>query len=144
MGIADESALAARVAAIQEYGPLFEAAFGSSEVTPLRIGQAIASFERTLVALNAPVDRFLAGDQTAISESAKRGWVLFNGKARCNTCHGWVEVFPLFTDELYHNIGVGVKSVDFTGVAKRAAEAKTPEEIDALGRFASAAPRTSG
>jgi cytochrome c peroxidase len=132
MGIADEAALAKRVAEIAAYGPLFEKAFGSAEVTPARIGQAIASFERTLVALNAPIDRFLAGDGNAISESAKRGWELFNGKARCNSCHGWVEVFPLFTDELYHNIGVGVKSVDFESVAARADRAKTPEEIDAL------------
>jgi cytochrome c peroxidase len=132
MGIADQDALAAQVAALADYGPLFEAAFGSSEVTAPRIGQAIASFERTLVALNAPIDRFLAGDQAAISDSAKRGWDLFNGKARCNTCHGWVEVFPLFTDELYHNIGVGVTNVDFVSVAARAEGASTPEEVDAL------------
>jgi cytochrome c peroxidase len=132
MGIADEAALVARVAGIEEYRPLFEAAFGSSEVTAPRIGQALASFERTLIALNAPIDRFLAGDATAISDSAKRGWELFNAKARCNTCHGWVEAFPLFTDELYHNIGVGVRNVDFAGVAARAAGARTPEEVDAL------------
>jgi cytochrome c peroxidase len=132
MGIADHAALAALVQGLDEYPPLFEQAFGSSEVTPQRIVQAIASFERTLVALDAPIDRFLAGDQSAISESAKRGWALFNAKARCNTCHGWVEVFPLFTDELYHNIGVGVKSVDFEAIAARADKAKTPEEIDAL------------
>jgi len=132
MGIADQDALAAQVAALEDYGPLFETAFGSSEVTPARIGQAIASFERTLVALDAPIDRFLAGDPTAISDSAKRGWELFNGKARCNTCHGWVEVFPLFTDELYHNIGVGVTNVDFVSVAARAEDAATPEEIDSL------------
>ncbi|MEN8161318.1 MAG: cytochrome-c peroxidase, partial [Myxococcota bacterium] len=104
MGIPDESALVQRVASIEEYGPQFESAFGSSEVTALRIGQAIASFERTLIALNAPIDRYLAGDETAVSDAAKRGWELFNGKARCNTCHGWVEAFPLFTDELYHNL----------------------------------------
>ena len=132
MGIPDHAALVEKVTGLAEYGPLFEAAFGSSEVSDQRIGQALASFERTLVALNAPIDRFLAGDPSAISDSAKRGWGLFNGKARCNTCHGWVEVFPLFTNELYHNIGVGVKNVDFASVAARASEAKTLEEIDAL------------
>ena len=49
---------------------------------------------------------------------------LFKCKARCNTCHGWVEAFPLLTDELYHNIGVGMKKVNSTGVAARAATAK--------------------
>jgi cytochrome c peroxidase len=132
MGIPDHAALVEQLSALDEYGPLFEAAFGSSEVTAARIGQALATFERTLVALNAPIDRYLAGDEAAIPEAAKRGWELFNGKARCNTCHGWVEAFPLFTDELYHNIGIGVKSVDFESVAARAAHAKTPEEIDAL------------
>lgn len=132
MGVADEAALAKRVADIEEYGPLFATAFGSSEITAKRIGQAIASFERTLIALNAPFDRFLAGDQKAISDSAKRGWGLFNGKARCNTCHGWVEAFPLFTDDLYHNIGVGTKNVDFVSVAARAEGAKTDEQIDVL------------
>lgn len=132
MGLPDHAALAKIVAGLGEYAPLFQKAFGSSEVTPTRIVQAIASFERTLVALDAPIDHFLAGDQNAISESAKRGWALFNGKARCNSCHGYVEVFPLFTDELYHNIGVGVTSVDFAAVAARAATAKTSEEIDAL------------
>jgi cytochrome c peroxidase len=132
MGIADHAALVAKLSALAEYGPLFQKAFGSQEVTAARIGQALASFERTLVALAAPIDRYLAGEQTAISDSAKRGWALFNGKARCNTCHGWVEAFPLFTDELYHNIGVGVKNVDFAAIAARAAQATTPEQIDAL------------
>jgi cytochrome c peroxidase len=132
MGLADHDALVDEIAGLGEYGPLFEAAFGSPEVTAERIGQALATFERTLVALNAPIDRFLAGDASAISASAQRGWDLFNGKARCNNCHGWVEVFPLFTDELYHNIGVGVKNVDFERVAAQAEKAKTPEAIDAL------------
>jgi cytochrome c peroxidase len=106
---------------------------------------AIASFERTLVSLSAPIDRFLKGDQEAISEAAKRGWALFNGKARCNTCHGWVEAFPLFTDELYHNIGVGTQDVGFDALAKQALAASTSagafEELaldpnaSALGRF---------
>ncbi|NIO58056.1 MAG: cytochrome-c peroxidase, partial [Acidobacteria bacterium] len=95
--------------------------------------------------LSAPIDRFLAGDADAISEAAKRGWGLFNGKARCNTCHGHVGAFPLFTDELYHNIGVETKDVDFEALARKALEAaKSPEAFEklafepdasALGRF---------
>jgi cytochrome c peroxidase len=132
MGIADHAALEEKVNGLGDYAPLFESAFGSAKATKERIGQAIASFERTLVALNAPIDRYLAGEESAISESARRGWDLFNGKARCNTCHGWVEAFPLFTDELHHNIGVGVQNIDFESVARRAAGATTIEEIDAL------------
>jgi cytochrome c peroxidase len=145
MGITDPAALEKLVASQPDYPPLFQAAFGSDEVTVDKIGKAIASFERTLISVTAPIDRFIAGDANAISESAKRGWTLFNGKARCNTCHGHVEAFPLFTDELYKNIGVGTKAVDFAALAKRAQGAATSKEAfeklafepdaSALGRF---------
>jgi len=145
MGVPDHPALERLVAGLPDYPPLFRAAFGDEEVSVDRIGKAIASFERTLISLSAPIDRFLAGDQAAIGEAAKRGWELFNGKARCNTCHGHVGAFPLFTDELYHNIGVGTKDVDFEALAKRAREAAvSPEAFEklafeeaasALGRF---------
>jgi cytochrome c peroxidase len=134
MAVPDLATLEKMVAGFDDYAPLFTAAFGDSTVSAQRIGQAIGSFERTLVSLSAPIDRFLKGDQAAISESAKRGWELFNAKARCNTCHGHVEAFPLFTDDLFHNIGVGVTKIDFESVARRAAVAveKDPEAIDQL------------
>ncbi len=133
-GFTDHAAVVARIEELGDYGPLFSAAFGSADITIERVGHAIASFERTLISLEAPFDRFLAGDAKAVSEGAKRGWALYNGKARCNNCHGYIEVFPLFTDELYHNIGVGVKNVDFAAVAKKAAAAVTAgESVDGLG-----------
>jgi cytochrome c peroxidase len=119
MAMPDHAAVEKKVSGIAEYGPLFEKAFGSGKVTIARIGQAIASFERTVISLDAPIDRFLAGDANAISESAKRGWELYNGKGRCNTCHAHTSVFPLFTDEKYHNIGVAAKAVDFEALAHR-------------------------
>ena len=62
---------------------------------------AVAVFERTLEPGPAPFDRWVAGDNQAISESAKRGFVLFNGKANCGPCHsGW-----RFTDDNFHDIG---------------------------------------
>jgi cytochrome c peroxidase len=119
MAMPDHSAVEKKLAGIAEYGPLFEKAFGSPKVTIARVGQAIASFERTVISLDAPIDRFLAGDANAISASAQRGWALYNGKGRCNTCHAHTSVFPLFTDEKYHNIGVAAKAVDFAGLARR-------------------------
>jgi cytochrome c peroxidase len=131
-GFEDHAAVVARVREL-DYAPLFEAAFGSDEVTIERVGQAIASFERTIISLDAPLDRFLAGDEGAISESAKRGWVLYNGKARCNNCHGRIESLPLFTDEDYHNIGVGVTNIDFDAVARRvASEVAAGRSVDEL------------
>jgi cytochrome c peroxidase len=134
MGIADLPTLERKVAGLSEYPPLFAQAFGDAKVTSARIGQAIASFERTLLSVRAPIDRYIAGDQGAISESAKRGWTLYNGKARCNNCHGHVESFPLFTDDLFHNIGVGVTKVDFEKVSRRAAAIvdENPEAVDQL------------
>jgi cytochrome c peroxidase len=114
-GFKDEAAVAAKLRELTEYAPLFEAAFGSKEISVERFSEAVASFERTLVSLDAPIDRFMAGDKKAISESAQRGWELFNGKARCNTCHGYVGAFPLFTDEDFHNLGVGTERIDAPG-----------------------------
>jgi len=122
-GFKDHAAVIAKLRTLADYQAPFEAAFGSSEISIERVGQAIASFERTLLSLNAPIDRFLAGDSSAIPQSAQRGWELYNGKARCNTCHGHIDVLPLFTDDLFHNIGVGVTNTDFAAVSRQAANA---------------------
>jgi cytochrome c peroxidase len=145
-GFADHAAVVGRLRGMADYRPPFERAFGDAGVSIERVGQAIATFERTLISLDAPIDRFLAGDATAISPAAKRGWDLFNGKARCNTCHGRVDVLPLFTDDLFHNIGVGVERFEFDAVARKATAsvragtllddlALTDAETSELGRF---------
>lgn len=78
---------AKKVAAAAGYRALFKAAFGDEEVTAGRITSAIAAFERTLVSLDTPYDRYLKGDEGALSPSAKKGLDLFRSKARCFTCH---------------------------------------------------------
>src|SRR5262249_59453744 len=84
------------------------------------IGRAIAAYERTLVFLGSPFDRFLAGDEQAISEQARQGWVLFNGKARCVSCHAINPSNPLGTDNRFHNIGVAARHQNFNELAKKA------------------------
>jgi cytochrome c peroxidase len=142
MGMADHPAVEVKLADLAEYRPLFQAAFGDPTPTIVRVGQAIASFERTLLSLDAPIDRFLAGDAKAIPEPAQRGWDLYNGKARCNTCHAHTSVFPLFTDEKYHNLGVAAKAVDFETLARRVeshpedlAKLAHEPDLNQLGRF---------
>jgi cytochrome c peroxidase len=142
MGMPDHAAVEARLRGIADYPPLFAAAFGDDAITIERVGQAIASFERTLLSLDAPIDRFLAGDAKAIPTAAQRGWELYNGKARCNTCHGHVSVIPLFTDDLYHNVGVAAKDVNFEELARKVEShpedlAKLAHEpgLNQLGRF---------
>jgi cytochrome c peroxidase len=92
------------LAKIAAYKPDFQKAFGSEEITADRVGKAIASFERTLLSGNSAFDRFQAGDTSAISESAKRGFAVFMSKGNCAQCHP----LPNFTDEEYHNLGVGM------------------------------------
>ncbi len=83
------------------YVAKFKAALPDAPINLDTIAQAIAAFERTLDPAMAPFDRWVEGDEAAISESAKRGFELYNGKGLCFTCHrGW-----RFTDDLFHDIG---------------------------------------
>lgn len=87
---------------IEGYRALFEHAYPGEGITPRTIGKALATFERTIVSGVAPFDRWIGGDRTAISPSARRGFVLFNTRARCARCHsGWN-----FTDGSFHDIGL--------------------------------------
>ncbi len=82
----------------------FKAAFPpDGVVTPENVGKAIASFERTILSGDSPYDRFMAGDKSALSESAQRGLEIFKdeNEGNCVTCHAG----PNFTDENYNNLG---------------------------------------
>jgi cytochrome c peroxidase len=90
-----------RVRSIPEFVAKFNAALPGKPINIDTIAQAIAAFERTIDPGFAPFDRWVAGDESAISDSAKRGFVLFNTKAACSTCHSsW-----RFTDDKFHDIG---------------------------------------
>jgi cytochrome c peroxidase len=94
--------LVAELRAIPGYAPLFEAAYPGEGITTDTISKALATFERSIVSGEAPFDRWVAGDEHAVSEAAKRGFALFEGKARCATCHsGW-----RFTDDSFYDIGL--------------------------------------
>ncbi len=82
---------------------MFEAAFGTKEVTTERAALALAQFQRTLTSADAPWDRYMAGDESALTEAQKRGMALFNSeRAECFHCHATA----LFTDNLFHNNGL--------------------------------------
>jgi cytochrome c peroxidase len=87
---------------VQAFAKAFPGAPTEASITRPHIEQAIATFERTIQAARAPFDRWIAGDETAISSAAKRGFVLFNGKASCADCHQG----PSFTDFSFHDIGI--------------------------------------
>ncbi len=91
------------------YVAAFKEAFPAEggAINDVTIGRAIASFERTIMSGNSPYDRFTQlKDQTAMSALAQRGYQLFLGKANCASCH----VGFNFTDESYHNLGLGVNT----------------------------------
>ncbi|OGX37972.1 MAG: hypothetical protein A3C36_04365 [Omnitrophica WOR_2 bacterium RIFCSPHIGHO2_02_FULL_52_10] len=101
-GNGDPDTIEERLAQVPEYVRLFKEAFGVERPTyPLAL-KAIAVFERTVVTKDAPFDQYMNGDKKALSDSAKRGMELFQGKARCIQCHNG----PLMSDESFHNIGV--------------------------------------
>ena len=100
------------------YVGLFQKAYGRAPNYE-DVGRAIASFERTLIFLDAPFDKYVAGDDTAISPAAQRGLVLFGGKARCVSCHMLNASNPLGTDNLFHNIGVSARTQNFEQLAQK-------------------------
>lgn len=92
------------------YRAAFEKAFGPRPITYEKVEQAIASFERTVISGNSPFDRyFYGGDKSALSASARRGLEVFRNpkKGNCAACHTIGEKNALFTDNKFHNIGVG-------------------------------------
>jgi cytochrome c peroxidase len=84
------------------YTDLFAAAFGSPTISARRIGQAIAVYERTLVPDQTPWDRFMRGEQNAMTPEQIAGWTSFQDDTVCDNCH----VPPHFTDHLFYNIGL--------------------------------------
>ncbi|MGF1463746.1 MAG: cytochrome-c peroxidase [Maricaulaceae bacterium] len=109
--------------AIPDYRAWFDGVFPDEGISEATVLSAIATYERTVVSGWAPFDHWVDGDETAITEAAKRGFDLFNGKAQCAGCHtGWN-----FTDNQFHDIGLGDADIGRAGVA--------PDEFEAQHGF---------
>jgi cytochrome c peroxidase len=119
MGLKDGNEVEEKIRAIPEYKALFTKAFGDDKITFDRFAQAVATFERTKVSTPSPFDRYLRGDDQAITEQAKRGWTVFNGQGRCVSCHGMSPTGAFFTDNKFHNIGVAAHKTNFVDLAKK-------------------------
>lgn len=119
MGNRSYDDVVARIKSMPDYDSDFRRAFGSApSIENLR--KAIACFERTLVAGDSSFDRFMAGDSSAMSDSARRGFALFRGRARCSRCHTFSDLTPFFTDFSFHNTGVAANHPAFDSLSKRA------------------------
>ncbi len=99
---ANAEEIAAKLNSIRGYRTQFEKVFGAA-ATPDNIVKAIAAYERTIISGDTAWDRFRAGDDSALSESERRGWEVFQ-EVKCTNCHDGV----LFTDQQYHNVGIGI------------------------------------
>lgn len=115
--------LVKRLDAIEGYRFWFDRAFPEDGLNERNILRAIATFERTLVSSPSSFDRWIGGNEVAISPAAKRGFGLFNGKAACAGCHsGWN-----FTDNKFHDIGL-----DTTDVGRAAIDSSSPQTLHAF------------
>ncbi|HXQ72419.1 MAG TPA: cytochrome c peroxidase [Pyrinomonadaceae bacterium] len=119
---ADE--IIAKLNGLEGYKSQFQKVF-QSDATPDNVVKAIAAFERTIISGNTAWDRWKAGDQQAISQSAWRGWNIFQS-IKCNNCHDGV----LFTDQQYHNVGIGMDQKEPDG--GRANATRKPEDTGAF------------
>lgn len=99
--------LVEKINSLEDYAALFEDAFGRGPSVET-IGQALASYQRTLLSANSPFDRWYYGQQPeALSPQAQAGFRLFMGKAHCVACHTVTDEYALFTDQAFHNTGLG-------------------------------------
>ncbi len=115
------------------YPELFQDAFGDPGISGERIAFAIASYERSLIPDQTPWDRFVAGDNSAMTPGQIAGWNFLRNQSLCLNCH----TPPLFTDNRFHNIGLR-PSIEDTG---RMAVTNNPAD---RGRFKTPSLRNVG
>ena len=126
MDLAPEEAVS-RIQRDPYYVRLFAEAFPGERISFSLVAKAVASFERTLVSYDSDLDRYLLGQQDALSPEAKRGMELFTSKAGCIRCHNG----PLLTDHDFHYTGVAERD----GHGKAGDKYKTQSLRDVLRRY---------
>ncbi len=152
MGLKDHDPILEICRTDGEYVAAFKAVFGKSgdEITMTEVTRAIASFERVQVFGNTPFDRWYFGhEEDALTEAQIRGFDVFVNQGRCVSCHRVEQTQALFTDNRFHNIGVGINDIqdDVPDLARKFVKADyTKSEVDIevltnpmtseLGRFA--------
>jgi cytochrome c peroxidase len=152
MGLKDHTPILEIVRTEPDYAKAFDSVFGKTgeAITMTEVTQAIAAFERTQVAGNTPFDRwYFGGEQDALTPAQQRGFDVFVNKGRCVSCHVVEQTQALFTDNRFHNVGVGINSIqaevpplakEFLRAQASATEVDvkvlTDKKASELGRFA--------
>lgn len=114
MGLKDHQPILDIVRTDADYVKAFQSVFGKQGdgVTMTEVTQAIAAFERTLISGNSPFDRWYFGkEEGALNDQQKRGFDLFINHGRCVSCHTIEQTQALFTDNKFHNVGVGINAI---------------------------------
>ena len=145
MGQPNLDSAVARIAAIPEYRAGFIRVF-ARQPNPTDLVRAIASYERSQFSFDSPFDHYMAGDSSAISASAKRGWVLFKTRGRCNLCHLFADTTTRptrFTDDQFHNIGVLVVRHNVVPLARQAQQAIAKGDTIAIDQAAILTPMSA-
>src|SRR5713101_1354569 len=145
MGQPNLDSAVARIARIPEYRAGFIRVFARPP-NPTDLVRAIASYERSQVSFDSPFDRYMVGDSSAISASAKRGWVLFNTRGRCNLCHAFADTTTrptTFTDDAFHNIGVLIVRHNVVPLARQAEQAVAKGDTIAIDQAAILTPMSA-
>lgn len=118
-----------RVQAIPAYRELFRRAFPpDGAITHANMARAIGAFERGLVSYDSPFDRYLAGDENALTMEARRGLDVFQGRGRCIVCHGGINL----TDGGFHNIGLAGDDPGRAAVLEKAGDAEHARYLSAF------------
>jgi cytochrome c peroxidase len=114
------------IASMSKYPPMFEAAFGTPDVTIDRISKAIAQFVRTLISADSKFDRFLQG-KAEFNDDEIAGWLLFETeRADCFHCHGGSGNMLLSTYGFANN---ALETANFNHVHDRFSYTKNPQDI---------------
>lgn len=151
-GLKDTEELLRKIRADPSYVAAFRAAFPANGIAiqANQVAQAIACFERTLIAGDSPFDRYHFGhDDHALSLSAQRGLTLFQNSAQCASCHTIAPNAALFTDNAFHSLSIGLQRIAprLPELTKRVVAARqsglsidrvilSDRDIAELGRFA--------
>ena len=100
----------AKINAIKAYAGLFEEVFGR-KATIETVGKALAQYQHSLLSANSRFDRWRYGkDEHALNENEKKGFEVFAGKGLCSACHLIGEKTAIFTDNEWHNTGIGYEA----------------------------------
>jgi cytochrome c peroxidase len=114
------------------YREEFKNAWGADAISFDMVRKSLASFERTVLCGNSAFDRYYyGGDKTALSSSARRGLRVFTDPKRgnCAACHTIGKSYALFTDQKFHNIGIGANTDGSLADAGRYVETRNDADM---------------